>query len=135
MKTSLIAIIISMIVMGGCCSSQPGPGMKPPSLDEHMKMIDEKICRPLKLDTIQASGVKQAFKDFFMEMEKLVDKSSDPPRMPEKTKVEALEKIRIDKVSRILPKALFDKYLELDMAARPKGPPEGRGREEAQQPQ
>ena len=124
-----------MFFVGSCCTSRLGPGMKPPSLDEHIKMVDEKICRPLKLDSLQASGVKQAFKEFFMEMEKLTDKSSDPPRMPEKSKVEALEKIRIDKVRQIIPKAIFPKYLELDMAAHPEGPPEGRGREGTGRPE
>ena len=88
-------------------------------------MIEERICKPLNIDKQQTEKVTAAFNEFFVEIEKLVDKSTNPPTRPDKAKVDALGKIRDEKVKLIIPAALFPKYLELEMAGRPKGPKEG----------
>jgi len=121
MKTKLLLAAIT-IFLGICnCFSQPGNGgMKPPSLEERLKMVNEKICQPLKLDNTQVEKVSSAFNDFFTEMDKLVDKSTNPPTRPEKSKVDALAKIRDEKVKQAIPEALFTKYLELEKTTRPK---------------
>jgi hypothetical protein len=44
--------------------------------------------------------------------------------MPEKTKVDALAKIRDNKVKNVIPENVFDKYIELEKSIRP--PHEGK---------
>jgi len=107
----------------GYCFSQPGnDGMKPPSIEDRLKMVDEKICKPLKLEKTQKEKVLSAFNIFFIEM----DKSAIPPARPEKSKVDALAKIRDAKVKQAIPEVMYPKYLELEMQTRPKGPEAGR---------
>jgi hypothetical protein len=48
-----------------------------------------------------------------------MDKSVRPLVMPEKSKVDALGKIRDEKVKEIIPSELYAKYLELELALRP----------------
>jgi uncharacterized protein YfkK (UPF0435 family) len=125
MKTKLFFTAITLFLFGNSCFSQQGEGgMKPPSIEERLKMINEKICQPLKLDNTQTEKVSAAFNDFFTEMEKLVDRSTNPPTRPEKLKVDALAKIRDDKVKQLIPEALYTKYLELEKSTRPNKPRE-----------
>ena len=123
MKTKIIAISVVLVLIGSMCFAQPeNNGMKQKSTEERLKMVDEKICQPLKLDNTQKVKVMSAFNDFFVEM----DKSAKPPAKSEKTKVDALSKIRDEKVKQAIPAVLFPKYLELEKTTRPKGPEEGR---------
>lgn len=126
MKTKIFATVVMILLAGNICFSQPEhDGQKPPPIKERIKMVDEKICRPLNLDKNQSEKVTAAYKDFFVEMDKLVDKSANPPARPDKTKVDPLAKIRDEKVKLTIPEALFPKYLELELALRPKGPAKG----------
>jgi hypothetical protein len=121
MKFKIIAISIAFLLIGNMCFAQPGnTGMKPPGIEERLKMVYEKICQPLKLDKSQKEKVLLAFNDFFVEM----DKSAKPPEKPEKSKVDALSKIRDEKVKQAIPATLYTKYLELEMTTRPKEPKE-----------
>jgi hypothetical protein len=121
MKTKLFLTAITILLGISNCFSQPGKGgMKPPSIEERLKMVNEKICQLLKLDNTQSEKVNSAFNEFFLEMDKLVDKSTNPPTRPEKSKVDALAKIRDDKIKQVLPEGLFTKYLELEKTTRPK---------------
>jgi hypothetical protein len=123
MKTIKFAIGIAILLVGSACFSQPGKGgMKPPSIEERLKMVDKEICQPLKLDKTQTGKVSAAFNDFFVEL----DKIATPPARPEKSKIDALAKTRDEKVKQAIPAALYAKYLELEKATRPKGPEEGR---------
>jgi len=123
MKTTMFIIGIAFLLIGSACFSQPGNGgMKPPSIEERLKMVDKEICQPLKLDKSQTEKVTAAFKDFFVEL----DKTATPPARPEKAKADAFAKVRDEKVKQAIPAALYPKYLELEKAARPKGPEEGR---------
>jgi hypothetical protein len=120
MKTKLFLSAITIFFgMSNCFSQQGEGGMKPPSIEERLKMVNEKICQPLNLDDTQKEKVNSAFNDFFTEMDKLVDKSTNPPTRPEKSKVDALAKIRDDKIKQSIPEALFTKYLELEKSTRP----------------
>ena len=114
------AFFISLFI--GACFAQPqsdGKGRKPPTVEERLKMVNEKICQPLKLDKNQTAKVSVAFKEFFTEMDKLIDFKSNPPRMPEKSKIDALAKIRDNKVKKVIHENAFDKYLELEKSTRP----------------
>lgn len=123
MKTITLIIGIAVLLTGNACFSQPGNGgMKPPSLEERLKMVDKEICQPLKLDKTQKEKVSAAFNVFFVALDKL----ATPPVRPEKSKVDALAKTRDEKVKLAIPVALFPKYLELEKATRPKGPETGR---------
>jgi len=123
MKTIKFAIGIAILLIGSVCFSQPGNGgMKPPSIKDRLKMVDKEICQPLKLDKSQTEKVSAAFKVFFVELDKL----ATPPARPEKTKIDTLAKTRDEKVKQAIPAASYTKYLELEKAARPKGPEEGR---------
>jgi hypothetical protein len=123
MKTKLVYTAIVFLLYLNSCFWQPGKGgMKPPSIEERLKMVDKEICQPLKLDKSQNEKVKAAFKDFFVEM----DKIATPPDRPEKSKIDVLAKKRDEKVKLAIPAAMFPKYLELEKATCPKGPKEGR---------
>ena len=126
MRTKLFATVIMVLSAVSFCFSQPEHGgMKPPSKNERIKMVKERICQPLNLDKLQTEKVTSAFNDFFVEMDKLVDRSVKPPVRPEKSKVDSLAKIRDEKVKHIMQESKFTKYLELELAGRPKGPEDG----------
>jgi hypothetical protein len=46
-----------------------------------------------------------------------------PPPMPDKSKIDALAKIRDDKVKLAIPEALYPKYFYLEKTTRPPKPP------------
>jgi hypothetical protein len=123
MKTKLLFTAIAFLLGLNICFSQPGNGgMKLPGIEERLKMVAKEICQPLKLDKSQTEKVTAAFKDFFVETDKL----ATPTARPEKTKVDALAKARDENVKQAIPAASYPKYLELEKAARPKGPEAGR---------
>ncbi len=122
MKSKIVITAFFIILFTGVCFAQTQPdgkGRKPPTMEERLKMVNEKICQPLKLDKNQTAKVSVAFKDFFTEMDKSIDFKANPPRMPEKSKVDALAKIRDNKVKKVIPENLFDKYTELEKSTRP----------------
>ncbi|MEI7526912.1 MAG: hypothetical protein WCJ95_21365 [Mariniphaga sp.] len=123
MKARILATLIILLSAVSFGFSQPKEGSpQPPSLKDRIGMIEERICKPLNLDKQQTEKVISAFNEFFAEMEKLVDKSANPPVRPEKSKIDALAKIRDEKLKLTIPATLFLKYLELELASRPKGP-------------
>jgi uncharacterized protein YfkK (UPF0435 family) len=125
MKTKMAFIVLFISSLSTICLAQPnGKEHKPPTIEERLKMVNEKICQPLKLDKNQTTKVSVIFKDFFTEMDKLIDFKTNPPRMPEKSKVDALAKIRDNKVKNVIPENVFNKYIELEKSIRP--PHEGK---------
>lgn len=126
MRIKVFAVTGILLLTGSFCFSQPADGRgKPPTIEERIKTIHEKICTPLNLDKAQTEKVDAAFKEFFDEIEKLMDKSVRPPVMPERSKVDALGKIRDEKVKAAISSELYAKYLELELAIRPRGPENG----------
>lgn len=122
MKSTSVVTAFFIVLVTSICFAQPQPdgkGRKPPTSEERLKMVNEKICQPLKLDKNQTAKVSVAFKEFFAEMDKLIDFKSNPPRMPEKSKVDVLAKIRDNKVKKDIPENLFAKYIELEKTTRP----------------
>ena len=122
MKSIIVITAFLTILFTGVSFAQPqadSKGRKPPIIEERLKMVNEKICQPLKLDKNQTAKMSVAFKDFFIEMDKLIDFKSNPPRMPEKSKVDPLAKIRDNKVKKIISENLFDTYIELEKSTRP----------------
>ncbi len=123
MKTIKFALGITILLIGSACFSQPGNGgMKPPSIEERLKMVDKEICQPLKLDKSKTERVTAAFKEFFVDMDKLVDKNANPPARPDKSKIDVLAKKRDDKIKAVLSKDQFPTYQALEEASRPPMP-------------
>jgi hypothetical protein len=123
MKTTVFTTVMAILFTASFCFSQPKQGgMKPPPIKERIKMVEERICQPLKLDQAQTEKVASAFIDFFLAMDKLADKTANPPTRPEKSKVDPLAKMRDEKVKQAIPESLYQKYLELELQLRPKGP-------------
>ena len=92
---------------------------KPPTSEERMKTIQEKVIGPLSLNPTQKEVITKAFKDFFADMENLM-KSQPNPQVPlEKSKIEPLEKARDEKIRQVLSKDQFLKYQDLEKASRP----------------
>lgn len=91
----------------------------PPSPDERMRQVEEKICKPLSLSAAPLEEVKKAFSVFYTEMDKLVKSEDDRQAPPDKSKVEPLEKARDEKIKQVLSDEQFKKYLELEKASRP----------------
>lgn len=115
MKTKIALIVLFISLFSSICyAQQNGKEHKPPTIEERLKMVNEKICQPLKLDNNQSEKVNDAYKDFFTEMDKLINFKANPPRLPKKSKVHALIKIRDNEVKEIIPENLFDKYIELE---------------------
>jgi hypothetical protein len=96
----------------------------PPTLEERLKIVEEKIIKPLSLSAAQQEKVITAFKEFYAEMEKLKGHQGSSNQKPDRSKVQAFEKIRDEKVQQAIPEKLFPQYLELEKNARPQKPVE-----------
>ncbi len=95
----------------------------PPSNEERLKMVQEKIIKPLALNPAQTETVTNAYKDFMTAMENLKKTQTNPQQPVEKAKVEPLEKARDEKISKVLTKDQFAKYMELEKTSRPQKAP------------
>lgn len=98
------------------------PKTGPPSIDERIKIVDEKICKPLSISASQKETIDKAFREFYTEMDKLPKSQANLQTPPDKSKVEPLEKARDAKIKQVLSADKFKKYQELEKAARPNKP-------------
>lgn len=64
----------------------------PPTLEERLKAVKEKICKPLLLLAAQEETVIKAFGDYYTEMDRLTNVRADHPAPPDKSKTDLLEK-------------------------------------------
>jgi hypothetical protein len=97
-------------------------GKNPPSVDERLKMLEEKVIKPLGLTDTQNGTIKNAYIVFFTEMDKLRAPADDKQAPPDRSKVEPLEKARDEKIHKVLTDDQFSKYHELEKASRPPKP-------------
>ena len=97
-------------------------GNKPPSMEERMKLVDEKIIKPLSLNNSQSGTVTSAFREFFNEMDKLRQSQENNHGPIDKSKMEPFEKSRDEKIKQVLTTEQFVKYQELEKSARPPKP-------------
>jgi len=97
-------------------------GSNPSTIEERLKVVEEKIIKPLSLNSTQKESVNTAFKDFFTEMDKLMMNQSNSKEYTDKSKIESLEKVRDEKVKQVLSNEQFTKYLELEKVSRPVKP-------------
>lgn len=96
----------------------------PPPLQERLKVVEEKICKPLSLTTMQRDKIIIAFSEFYTEMDKLTKSQPGSQGPPEKSKVDPLENTRNLKVKQLLEGEQFKKFLDLEKEVRPERPGE-----------
>jgi len=53
-------------------------GPKPPTTEERLKNIEEKVIKPLSLNSTQIQTIETAFKDFYTDMDSLKKNQSNP---------------------------------------------------------
>ena len=94
----------------------------PPTTEERMKMVQEKIIKPLALTAAQNETITKAYNDFFAAVENLKKTQASQQGPLEKSKMEPLEKTRDEKISKVLSKEQFAKYQDLEKASRPPKP-------------
>ena len=104
--------------------TDPGNQGKPPapSNTERLQTFQEKVVKPLGLNTTQNEAVTKAYTDFFTSVESLKKSQSNSQAPLDKTKIEPLEKSRDEKISKVLSKEQFVKYQELEKTSRPPKP-------------
>ena len=91
----------------------------PPSDEERLKTLQEKVIKPLALNPTQNEAVNNTYKEFYQGMESLRKIQSNSQVQLDKSKVEPLEKARDEKIRQVLSKEQFVKYQELEKASRP----------------
>lgn len=94
----------------------------PPSIEDRLKKLQEKVIKPLALSTTQNEAVTKAYKEYYTGMESLKKIQANPQVPLDKSKVEPLEKARDEKIRQVLSSEQFVKYLELEKASRPPKP-------------
>ena len=125
-------IILLIAITGFCYQSskgqttveQPRPP-KPPSIEERMKHVDEKLAKEITLTADQKKKVEAAYKDFFVKADKLREKMPPPPPPPapgNKAEMDKLSKERDAEIQKVLSPDQFKKYAEVEKTLRPKPP-------------
>jgi hypothetical protein len=104
--------------------SSPQNPPKPPSIEERLKMVNEKMSKELSLTKEQKQKIEAAYKDFFTKTEELHKKMPPPPPPPPLPK-EVMDKLsgeRDEAIKKVLTGDQFKKYVELERSLRPKPP-------------
>jgi hypothetical protein len=131
MKQRQVYVLAGLLLFSTNIIAQQGPpgdAPKPPSKEERLKHVSEKMEKELKLSTAQKTKVTEAYKAFFNEMEALRKKEggSNPPPPPpppkDKAAVDKLVKERDAKVKATLSATQYQQYVELEKSMRPPRP-------------
>jgi len=129
MKTK-ISILLSGLLLATCivkAQQGPPPGQKPPSPEEHLKQVSNKLEKDLALTPAQKVKVEAAYKQFFTGMDKVRGKMPPPPPPPlppgKKKSADSLAAIRDAEIKKTLTEAQFTKFKEVEKTMRPQGPP------------
>ena len=123
-------IIYSVVLLGmgyvtAHVQAQPPAPPKPPTAQERLKHITEKMVKDLQLSQTQKEKLVAAYKVFFTDMDKLRGKEkpmpSPPPPPPPADRVaaERITKERDDKIKQALTSTQYKKYMELEKQMRP----------------
>ncbi len=129
MKKKLVWLISCFFVINSHAQPpQDGDRPKPPTSEERLKRVSERMDKELKLNPTQKQKLIAAYKDFFASMEKLRNKDGKPmpppppPPPADKEAVDKLVKARDAKVKAALTTAQYQQYTELEKKMRPPGP-------------
>lgn len=120
--------LLALGLMATCAilNAQPAGGPpKPPSAEERLKRVNEKLKAELQLSAKQQTVVSEAFKSFFKEADKLRPQAPPPPPPPDKAKIEPLAQKRDASIKAVLTETQYKKYVEIEKTLRPQGPPGG----------
>jgi len=131
MKRLFRFIGVFLFLMGGILvmAQQQGPP-KPPDPADRLKHVSETLNKELNLTETQKEKVKAAYKQFFIDMEKLREEKSHslvppPPQPPppgKKEDIDKLAKARDEQIRSVLNAAQYKKYLNLEKTMRPPMP-------------
>ncbi len=123
-------IIASMLVLARILQAQPNQQQlppKPPTTEEKLKRVSEKIDKELQLNTAQKDKILAAYKAFFADIEKYKSKDVKqplpPPPPPPPVSKEIADKLsgeRDAKIKQALTTEQYKKYIELEKILRPK---------------
>jgi Spy/CpxP family protein refolding chaperone len=118
----------SALLAAAIVTAQP----QPPSNEEKLKHVSEKINKEIALTAAQKTKVEAAYKDFFIEMDKLRKKGKDgkpeqpppppPPPPGKKEDVDKLTNARDTKIKAALTAEQYKKYSEIEQTLRPPRP-------------
>ena len=129
MKKQIILLMAITIFGYQSLKAQQGPEQqgppKPPSIEDRLKHLDEKLSKELTLTADQKTKLEAAYKDFFVKADKLHDKMPPPPPPPapgNKAEMDKLSKERDEAIQKVLSADQFKKYAELEKTLRPKPP-------------
>lgn len=117
MKKSIIALIINLILTT-CVFAQHDNNQQPPSADEMAKKIVKELSLKVNLSQIKKDSITNALIAFFDD-EKVYGKQGD------KKIIDGLEKVRDEKVKKILPDAnAFTAYSKIMEEMKNRKPPQ-----------
>jgi len=122
MKKAGFFLIIQISVL--FAYSQPP---KPPGIEERLKRTKELLMPELKLTNVQIAVFEKAFKQFFIQADKLREDNPPPPSPKVKLAMENLIKERDNKVKISLSEEQFKKYIPIVSKLHPPGPGERSG--------
>ncbi len=133
-KKFILFSVMSMVVL--CAMAQPQQPPKPPGTEEKLKHVSEKISKEITLTVAQKTKIEAAYKDFFIEMDKLRAKNGKaetppppppPPPPGSKEEVDKLSQARDAKIRSVLSEAQYKKYTEIEKTLHPPRPGERPG--------
>jgi len=95
---------------------------KPDVSEARTKIVEERIIAPLAINAVQSIAIKTAFSEFYDETDKLKKAQPEKGVHIDKSLMEPLEKVRNEKIKKVLSDELFRKFLELEKSSRPPKP-------------
>lgn len=119
----IVVLTLGLITTCTMLHAQPaGSPPKPPSAEDRLKRVNEKMKASLQLSAKQQAVINDAFKQFFTEADKLRPQAPPPPPPPDKAKIEPLAKKRDAAIKAVLTDEQYKKYIEVEKTLRPQGP-------------
>ena len=119
----LFAFLFFTICYSNAQPEQEKQPRKPPTVEDRLKHVSEKLDEELKLTPDQKEKILAAFKTFFADMEANRSKQAPPPPPPPPVKKEIAEKLsaeRDEKIRKVLTTDQFSKFKEIEKKLRPK---------------
>lgn len=125
----IVALFLFTGITGNRVYSQGQERQGPPTAEERLKQVDEKVIKPLKLTQVKHDAVYKAYKEFYASLQKLRDEAEASGGGFDRSKMEPLRNQRDEKIKKVLTADEYKKWQELDQANRPQrgGPPPGQG--------
>lgn len=123
MKKNYLAVAITMMLASATIAQPPSP-QKPPSQEEKLKHVSERLDKELQLNADQKKNVLEAYKDFFSAMEKVKADNPPPPPPPPpppavKQKFDSILKERDAKIKAVLNEEQFKKLQTIEQHMKP----------------